>query len=101
MADLLATDHTVVTYDPHGVGQSTVDDPKLDVTPAVEADDLARLIDAVGGGPAGPGRGGLRAQTSRLRPGTTATFMLCGLMLVRIAVSRSSSPNSELKPTMA
>ena len=52
MADLLATDHTVVTYDPHGVGQSTVDDPSLDVTPEVEADDLARLVDAVGGGPA-------------------------------------------------
>ena len=34
------------------------------------------------------------AQTSRLSPGTTATFMLSGLMLVRIAVSRSSSPNS-------
>ena len=52
MADLLATDHTVVTYDPHGVGQSTVDDPSLDVTPEVQADDLARLVDAVGGGPA-------------------------------------------------
>lgn len=52
MADLLSTDHTVVTYDPHGLGQSTVDDPSLDVTPEVEADDLARLVDAVGGGPA-------------------------------------------------
>ena len=52
MADLLATDRTVVTYDPHGLGQSTVDDPSLDVSPEVEADDLARLIDAVGGGPA-------------------------------------------------
>ena len=28
MADLLATDHTVVTYDPHGVGQSTVETPR-------------------------------------------------------------------------
>jgi pimeloyl-ACP methyl ester carboxylesterase len=27
LADLLAEDHTVVTYDPHGVGESTVDDP--------------------------------------------------------------------------
>jgi pimeloyl-ACP methyl ester carboxylesterase len=52
LADLLATDHTVVTYDPHGVGQSTVDDPSLPVTAEVEADDLAALIDAVGGGPA-------------------------------------------------
>ena len=41
-----------MTYDPHGIGQSTVDDPSLDVTPEVQADDLARLVDAVGGGPA-------------------------------------------------
>ena len=52
LADLLATDHTVVTYDPHGVGQSTADDPSQDVTAEVEADELAQLIDAVGGGPA-------------------------------------------------
>jgi pimeloyl-ACP methyl ester carboxylesterase len=52
LADLLATDHTVVTYDPHGLGLSTVDDPSLHVTPEVEADDLARLIDAVSAGPA-------------------------------------------------
>ena len=52
LADLLAEDHTVVTYDPHGVGQSTVDDPSLAVTPEIEADDLAAIIDAVGGGPA-------------------------------------------------
>ena len=52
LADLLAEDHTVVTYDPHGVGQSTVDDPSQDVTPEIEADDLAAIIDAVGGAPA-------------------------------------------------
>jgi pimeloyl-ACP methyl ester carboxylesterase len=52
LADLLATDHTVVTYDPHGVGQSTADDPSRDVTAEVEADELAQIIDAVGGGPA-------------------------------------------------
>jgi pimeloyl-ACP methyl ester carboxylesterase len=52
VADLLASDHTVVTYDPRGVGNSTVDDPSLDVTPELEADDLAAIIDAVGGGPA-------------------------------------------------
>ena len=49
VADLLAGDHTVVTYDPHGLGQSTVDDPSQSITPEVEADDLARIIDAVGG----------------------------------------------------
>jgi pimeloyl-ACP methyl ester carboxylesterase len=52
LADLLADDHTVVTYDPRGMGQSIVDDASLDVTPELEADDLARVIDAVGGGPA-------------------------------------------------
>src|SRR5215210_2900577 len=52
LADLLATDHTVVTYDPHGLGESTVDDPSLAVTAEVEADDLAEIIGAVGGGPA-------------------------------------------------
>jgi pimeloyl-ACP methyl ester carboxylesterase len=48
MADLLAEDHTVVTYDPHGLGASTIEDPSLDVTPEIEADDLAILVDAVG-----------------------------------------------------
>jgi pimeloyl-ACP methyl ester carboxylesterase len=52
LADLLATDHTVVTYDPHGVGQSVTDEPSDLVTPEVEAEDLAQIIDAVGGGPA-------------------------------------------------
>jgi pimeloyl-ACP methyl ester carboxylesterase len=49
LADLLAEDHTVVTYDPHGLGASTIDDPSLDVTPEIEGDDLACLIDAIGG----------------------------------------------------
>jgi pimeloyl-ACP methyl ester carboxylesterase len=52
LADLLAAEHTVVTYDPHGLGLSTVDDESLDVTPEIEADDLAHLLDALGGGPA-------------------------------------------------
>lgn len=49
LADLLAEDHTVVTYDPHGLGASTIEDPSRDVTPEIEADDLAYLVDAVGG----------------------------------------------------
>ncbi len=52
LAGLLAQDHTVVTYDPRGLGQSAVDDSSVDITPEVEADDLAHLVDAVGGGPA-------------------------------------------------
>jgi pimeloyl-ACP methyl ester carboxylesterase len=49
LAELLAEDHTVVTYDPHGLGASTIDDPSLPVTPEIEADDLAHVIDTVGG----------------------------------------------------
>jgi pimeloyl-ACP methyl ester carboxylesterase len=49
LADLLAEDRTVVTYDPHGLGASTVNDPSPTVTPEIQADDLAYLVDAVGG----------------------------------------------------
>ncbi|SDS47608.1 Pimeloyl-ACP methyl ester carboxylesterase [Friedmanniella luteola] len=52
LAELLAADHTVVTYDPHGLGRSTVEDPSLPVTPEVQADDLALLVAHLGGGPA-------------------------------------------------
>jgi len=52
LAGLLAADHTVLTYDPRGLGQRAVEDPSSDVTPQIQADDLARLVDAVGGGPA-------------------------------------------------
>ena len=52
LADDLAADHTVVTYDPHGVGESTVDDPSLPITPEIEADDLAAIVDELGLGPA-------------------------------------------------
>ena len=52
LAELLATDHTVVTYDPHGLGHSTVDDSSAPVTPEIQADDLALIIGAVGGAPA-------------------------------------------------
>lgn len=52
VADELATDHTVVTYDPRGVGQSAVDDPSAPITPEIEADDLAAVIDVLDLGPA-------------------------------------------------
>src|SRR5215212_8678130 len=48
LADLLAEDHTVVTYDPHGIGASTTTNPTHEVTPEIEAEDLARIVDAVG-----------------------------------------------------
>jgi pimeloyl-ACP methyl ester carboxylesterase len=48
VADALARDHTVVTYDPRGLAASTIDDPEQDATPDLRADDVAALIDALG-----------------------------------------------------
>jgi len=45
------SDRTVVTYDPRGVERSVKTDPASPVTPEVHADDLHRLIQAIGGGP--------------------------------------------------
>src|SRR5829696_1448245 len=45
------SDRTVVTYDPRGVERSLKTDPTSPVTPEVHADDLHRLIQAIGGGP--------------------------------------------------
>ncbi len=44
-------DRTVVTYDPRGVGRSTRYDNSAQSTPDQHADDLHRLITALGGGP--------------------------------------------------
>ena len=44
-------DRTVVTYDPRGVERSTKDDPASESTPEQHADDLHRIIAALGGGP--------------------------------------------------
>lgn len=52
LADLLAVDHTVLTTDPRGINRSTVDDPDRDSTAEMRGDDLARLIEHVGVGPA-------------------------------------------------
>ncbi|MFD0360785.1 alpha/beta fold hydrolase [Nocardia sp. GCM10030253] len=52
LADLIATDHTVLTTDPRGHQSSVLDDPEQDSTPELRADDLARLIAHVAAGPA-------------------------------------------------
>jgi pimeloyl-ACP methyl ester carboxylesterase len=52
LAELLATDHTVLTTDPRGIGRSRVDDPAADSTPELRADDLSRLIAHVDAGSA-------------------------------------------------
>jgi pimeloyl-ACP methyl ester carboxylesterase len=41
-----------VTYDPRGIGHSTREDTTPDITPATQADDVHRLLSALGGGPA-------------------------------------------------
>lgn len=52
LADILAADYTVVTSDPRGIARSTVEDRLAPSTPEQRADDLARLIEHVGNGPA-------------------------------------------------
>src|SRR4051812_9832524 len=48
LADALAADHTVVTYDPRGHANSTIDDPDEDSTLALRADDIAAILDDLG-----------------------------------------------------
>jgi len=43
-------DRTVVTYDPRGVERSIKSDPESPVTPDIQADDVHRVIEAIGGG---------------------------------------------------
>ncbi|MFF9013368.1 alpha/beta fold hydrolase [Streptomyces sp. NPDC014870] len=45
------TDRTVVTYDPRGVARSPRTDGAAETTPAEHADDLRRVIEALGTGP--------------------------------------------------
>jgi pimeloyl-ACP methyl ester carboxylesterase len=42
-------DRTVITYDPRGLGRSTRKDGRIDHTPEQNADDVHRIIEAVGG----------------------------------------------------
>jgi pimeloyl-ACP methyl ester carboxylesterase len=52
LADLLATDHTVLTTDPRGINRSRLTDPGQDSTPRQRADDLSRLLTHLDAGPA-------------------------------------------------
>jgi pimeloyl-ACP methyl ester carboxylesterase len=52
LAAALAGDYTVVTYDPRGIGNSSRENTTEDVTPEQQADDVHRLLSALGGEPA-------------------------------------------------
>jgi pimeloyl-ACP methyl ester carboxylesterase len=45
------TDRTVVTYDPRGLGRSTWHDGRAERTPEQNAEDIHRVIEALGAGP--------------------------------------------------
>jgi clorobiocin biosynthesis protein CloN7 len=49
---LLADRYTVVTYDPRGFERSPIEDRDQDAEPDLLADDVRRVLDAVGDGPA-------------------------------------------------
>ncbi|WP_308197415.1 alpha/beta fold hydrolase [Candidatus Mycolicibacterium alkanivorans] len=48
LAEALAGDHTVVTYDPRGHGTSATSAPDDDATPDQRADDVAAILDDLG-----------------------------------------------------
>lgn len=52
LAELLATEYTVLTTDPRGINRSPLDNPDQNSTPEQRAADLAALIAQVGAGPA-------------------------------------------------
>ncbi len=52
VVSLLADAFTVVTYDPRGFARSAIDDPGQDADPELLADDVRRVLEAVGEVPA-------------------------------------------------
>ncbi|WP_112239865.1 alpha/beta fold hydrolase [Kribbella monticola] len=52
LADLIASDYTVLTTDPRGIDRSSLSDPDQDSTPELRAEDLSALLTEVDAGPA-------------------------------------------------
>ena len=50
LAEAMSATRSVVTYDPRGLGNSTRENADEDITPELQADDVHRLIAALGGG---------------------------------------------------
>ncbi|MFI1256169.1 alpha/beta fold hydrolase [Streptomyces netropsis] len=50
IADALAAEHTVATYDPRGMSQSTLDDPEAEQHVAEHADDALRMLELLSPG---------------------------------------------------
>ncbi|MEU9082938.1 alpha/beta hydrolase [Streptomyces sp. NPDC048357] len=50
IADGLAADHTVATYDPRGMSRSTLDDPEAEQRVAEHADDALRMLELLSPG---------------------------------------------------
>jgi pimeloyl-ACP methyl ester carboxylesterase len=48
LADALASDYTVITYDPRGHGASTISGPDSDATPDQRADDIVAILNDLG-----------------------------------------------------
>lgn len=88
LATELAAGHTVVTYDPRGISRSTRDDPDADLSPETTADDVARLLTALGSDPApvlGSSGGAITGLVLATRhPGVVSTLIAHEPPLVRL-----------------
>jgi pimeloyl-ACP methyl ester carboxylesterase len=52
VAELLASDYTIIAYDRRGLSRSKLDDPDDEMTVEMNSDDAHRLLDHLGAGPA-------------------------------------------------
>jgi len=87
LASLFA-DRTVVTYDPRGLGRSVRRDGRVDNVPAVQAEDVHALIEALGAGPvdlfASSGGAVTALALVAAHPGDVATLVAHEPPLIRV-----------------